>query len=100
MRQAVETGGDGRPLTRTVTYKGVEFALSEGPDTGPFFVLGVRKSGSSILNSLVKALADKNDLNFVDVAGTLFERGLAVSDWQTDEALASILAPGNVYGGW
>lgn len=85
---------------RSVIYKGVGFTVNDGPGATAFFVLGVRKSGSSLLNNLVKALAEKNGHNFVDVAGTLFKQGVAVSDWQTDASLADILAPGNVYGGF
>jgi hypothetical protein len=100
-RQAeVEEIGVSHVGQRTVRYRGAEFTVNEGPGATAFFVLGVRKSGSSLLNNLVKALAEKNGLNFVDVAGTLFKHGVAVSDWQTDASLADVLAPGNVYGGF
>jgi hypothetical protein len=86
---------------RPVSYRGaVEYEVAEGGDAGPFFVLGVRKSGSSILNSMVQAVAEMNGLTFIDVAGKLFASGLPASEWQEDPGLCAILAPGNVYGGF
>jgi hypothetical protein len=84
-----------------VLYKeSVKFELHANPASKCFFVLGVRKSGSSLLNNIVKTLATHNNLNFVDVGGTLFEGGFQVADWQDDPALSEILIKGNVYGGF
>jgi len=83
-----------------VNYKGVSFTLSDKTDAPPVFVLGVRKSGSSILNSMVTALARRQGLPFVDIAGQLFKTGVKVSEWQRDPSLASLLRGGNVYGGF
>lgn len=83
-----------------VNYKGVSFTLSDKADAPPCFVLGVRKSGSSILNSMVTALAHRQGLAFVDIAGQLFKDGVKVRDWQHDTSLASLLRGGNVYGGF
>lgn len=86
---------------RSVRYKDlVDYDIGENGEGGPYFVLGVRKSGSSILNSMVQALAEMNGLTYIDVAGKLFESGVPATDWQNDKALAAILAPGNVYGGF
>lgn len=86
---------------RSVSYRdAVEYRIAEEGTEGPFFVLGVRKSGSSVLNSMVQAMAELNGLTFIDVAGKLFEAGIPVVQWQSDEALAAIIAPGNVYGGF
>lgn len=76
------------------------FTLDEPKGDAAFFVLGVRKSGSSILNSIVGALANMNGFPFIDVGGTLFESGILVKDWQRDKALGAILRPGHVYGGF
>ncbi len=86
--------------SRSVVYKGAEYSIRTGAEGGPFFVLGVRKSGSSVLNSIVQALAEQNGLNYVDVAGKLFEAGVPVPEWQADPSLIEIVEPGNVYGGF
>jgi hypothetical protein len=78
----------------------VEFNVADDGTRESYFVLGVRKCGSSILNSIVGAMAQMNNLNFVDVGGTLFQTGLRVTDWQWDEELCALLGPGNVYGGF
>jgi hypothetical protein len=74
----------------------VDLAL-EGP---AFFVLGVRKSGSSLLNAIVMALAMLNNRRLIDVGGTLFEHNIRVAEWKRDPALLSLMHPGNVYGGF
>jgi len=81
-------------------YKGVRFELSASEQKPAVFVLGVRKSGSSILNSMVTALAESQGMPFIDVAGKLFAAGVKVVDWQNDAAMAGLIAPGNVYGGF
>jgi|SRR5579862_3296833 len=78
----------------------VEFEVADDEDQESYFVFGVRKSGSSILNSIVGALAGMNGVQYIDVAGTLFKSGLRVSDWQNDSELCGLLRPGNVYGGF
>ena len=83
-----------------ITYKHVEFNLSDDAASPAWFVLGVRKSGSSILNSMVTALAQRQGLPFVDVPGQLFKAGFTVDDWQSDPGMAALVAGGNVYGGF
>lgn len=85
---------------RCVCYKGINYELSEQHDRPSFFVLGVRKSGSTILNRMLRALSQDQGLAFVDVAGALFEAGVRVRDWQRDPRLACLLGGGNVYGGF
>jgi Sulfotransferase domain len=88
------------PERRIVHYHGVEYEICDQPAAGTFFILGVRKSGSSLLNSIINALAKLNNLNYIDVAGRLFKAGIPVHDWQDSSELSVILAPGNVYGGF
>ncbi|MBW6398719.1 sulfotransferase domain-containing protein [Roseomonas sp. HJA6] len=88
------------PTTKTMTFAGVEFAIQDDPTKPLFFVLGIRKSGSSIMNSMVTALAKLNALQFVDVPGKLFESGVRVASWQHDAGLGDLLCGGNVYGGF
>lgn len=82
------------------SYKGVTFTLSDRVDAPHYFVLGVRKSGSSILNSMVTALAQRQGLPFVDIAGQLFKAGMKADDWRKDPALEALIRGGNVYGGF
>jgi len=83
-----------------IEYKGVPFSLADDPNTPSTVVLGVRKSGSSILNSMVTALAQRQGLTYVDVAGLLFKAGVKVVDWQRDPGLNVLLKGGNVLGGF
>ncbi|HSI58880.1 MAG TPA: sulfotransferase domain-containing protein [Ideonella sp.] len=83
-----------------LTYRNVPFELADDGGATSFFVFGVRKSGSSILNSMVAALASHRQLPFLDIGGALFAAGVKVSDWQHDAALGGLLRRGNVYGGF
>lgn len=69
--------------------------------SGPaYFVLGIRKCGSSLFNKLVIDLAKLNDRRFVNVAGRYFRNNVAAKDWIRDPANCAILYGGNVYGGF
>jgi hypothetical protein len=65
-----------------------------------YFVFGVRRSGSSILNSICEALARANGRHFLDVGGRFFFQNIPVPSWRRDPALPGLLRPGNVYGGF
>jgi hypothetical protein len=68
---------------------------------GPaYFVLGIRKCGSSLFNKLVIDLAKLNNRTFVNVAGRYFTSNIAAKDWVKDPANCAILYGGNVYGGF
>jgi hypothetical protein len=74
----------------------VDFGL-EGP---AYFVFGVRKSGSTLLNRIAAELSRLNRRRFIDVGGTFFRQNVLAIDWQFDPALPEILYRGNVYGGF
>src|SRR5450755_4189473 len=78
----------------------VPFEIARQPGRGAFFILGVRKSGSSILNQICTALSKFNGYPYVDVGGILFQRNIVVRDWINDPAINELLAEGNVYGGF
>lgn len=78
----------------------VELDVASGGDGSPIFVLGVRKSGSSIMNSICTTLAAANRYRFVDVGGTFFARNVRADVWRRDPALPAIVKPGNMYGGF
>lgn len=68
---------------------------------GPaYFVLGIRKCGSSLFNKLAKDLASLNNRRYVNVAGRYFTKNIAPKDWIKDPANCDILYGGNVYGGF
>jgi hypothetical protein len=79
---------------RSVPFE-VEFGL-EGP---AYFVFGVRKSGSTLLNLITTSLARLNDRRIVAVGDTFFNHNVPAIDWQYDPALPAIIHPGNVYVG-
>jgi hypothetical protein len=85
----------------SIRYKNLlDFEVADDPSKQIFFVFGVRKSGSSILNNIVHAIANMNGVNYVDVAGRLFHSGINVPVWQRDPELRVLLRPGNIYGGF
>ncbi|MCX8133825.1 MAG: sulfotransferase domain-containing protein [Roseococcus sp.] len=84
----------------TIRFCDVPFQVADDPARPPLFVFGVRKSGSSIMNMMVEALAQMNGMNFVDVAGRLFEAGVGVERWRADPGILALLRGGNVYGGF
>ncbi len=65
-----------------------------------YFVLGIRKCGSSIMNSMLTDLARLNGHAFVDVGGSLFAANIPEQDWRADPAVLQALVPGTVYGGF
>ncbi len=91
MEQRQITLADGRFVT---------FEVQNQADQMAYFVLGIRKCGSSIMNSMVHDLARLNGRNFVDFGGRFFAANISEQDWRKDPAILSVLAPGNVYGGF
>jgi len=83
-----------------LNYQGVNLDLVDKPGEAIYCVFGVRKSGSSILNSIISALAKGSGQHYVDVAGSLFRGGISVGHWQADPSLAFLLRPGNVLAGF
>jgi len=76
------------------------FVIADREDRPSFFVLGVRKSGSSIYNRMAFALARINRYAPVDVAGTFFKQNVTTKSWINDPAVERLLAGGNLYGGF
>jgi len=81
-------------------FRNVDFELNDTAGTETCFVLGIRKSGSSIFNNICSALASFNDVKFVDVGGAMFEAGQSEADWADDPDIEHLLLPGNLYGGF
>lgn len=78
---------------------GVEFDLRDGQEPARF-VFGIRKSGSSIMNSMLNGVANFSGQEVVDVAGKMFAAGVRVNVWRKEADLADFFVPGNIYGGF
>ena len=78
----------------------ISFEITRQPGRGAFFILGVRKSGSSVLNQMCAALSQFNNYKFVDVAGIMFNNNITVRSWANDPVINELLTEGNVYGGF
>lgn len=91
MEQIDVTLLDGRSFT---------FEVEEGLEGPAFFLLSIRKCGSSIFNNIATALAQANGCNFVEVGGRFFRLNVTEAQWAEDPALCRIVRPGNVYGGF
>ncbi len=78
----------------------VDFDIDENGRGRPFFIFGIRKCGSTLLNKICQALARANSVTFVDVAGTFFKHNINVGAWVNEPAVKRILRPGNAYGGF
>jgi hypothetical protein len=82
-----------------IEFRGVKFTLSDRSELPSCFVLGVRKSGSTVLNNMVTALAKTQSYGVVDF-GKMFQAGMIPRDWRFDPGLASLVRGGNVYLGF
>lgn len=86
---------------KLATGAAVEFtAAAPGEVADTCFLLGVRKCGSSVMNSMVIALAKRSGRHFLDVAGTFFQAGVPEHDWRTDPAVLRLVVAGQLHGGF
>ncbi len=83
-----------------IDVDGVPFEVDDSRDGPGFFMMGVRKSGSSMFFKITRQLAMANHINYVDVAGTLFSRNTQVGQWVRSPAINQIIRSGNVYAGF
>ena len=86
--------------TVNVHLYGVPLPLDGDDGVDPVLVFGVRKSGSSILNSIVEALAKAVGWRYVDVAGALYRGGVPTSAWVEDPQMQFLLRGRNVLAGF
>lgn len=88
------------PVTITLADgRRVDFAMRPGPDRPPAFVLGFRKSGSSLLNMLCTELQRLNGWPALDLGGTMFRHNIAVPEWIDDPAWLPLIARGQMVHG-
>ena len=79
----------------------VDFAAAApGPLAESCFVLGIRKCGSSIMNSMVCDLARVNGRHYLDIAGRFYQADVPERLWRQDPASQGLLVPGQVHGGF
>ena len=83
-----------------IDLRGVTFNIDESRGGDAFFMMGVRKSGSSMFFKIARALTLHNGYNYVDVAGTLFNKNIKVGEWVKNPAINAIIKGGNVYSGF
>ena len=74
-----------------IEWKGVNFELDDRAEGSAYFIMGVRKSGSSMFNRVAQLLARYNNVNWVDVAGSLFNKNIKVGEWVRDPSFAEII---------
>ena len=97
-----ETTTDALPAgAERVAFEGVPFLIDTGRSGQPvWFVLGIRKSGSSMFNRALKLMAKFNSVNWVDIAGDLFENNVPAPRWSNLPPPEGLLRGGNCYGGF
>jgi len=96
-------GGEGQMQKVTIALKNgrhVTFDVDLGLEGPAFFVFGIRKSGSTLLNIIAAEMCRSNGRMFVNVGDKFFQGNVLAVDWQTDRALHALLHPGNTYGGF
>src|SRR4051812_37859857 len=87
-------------IIELASRESVTFFVDDEGAGRAFFILGIRKCGSTLLNRVCKALAVHNSVNYVDVAGTFFKHNINAAQWVMDPAVCAMLRPGNAYGGF
>ncbi len=77
----------------------VSFEVETGLDGPAFFLLSIRKCGSSIFSGMGRALAEANGVNFIDLGDDFFSANVKERHWLSAPGLRDIVRPGNAYGG-
>lgn len=80
--------------------RSIPFDVDLGLTGNAYFVFGVRKSGSTLLNRLASRMARLNGRRFVNVGDIFFTQNVLASRWQFDPALQELIHPENVFGGF
>jgi Sulfotransferase domain len=96
-RTAGETHLESREMT-LANGRRISFEIARQPGRQAFFVLGVRKSGSSILSKITRALTAFNRLHFFKLKEIFFDQNVKGESWLADPAIVEMIAEGNVYG--
>lgn len=78
----------------------LDFEVRQKPDLPILFALGVRKSGSSLMNMVLTDLAEANGWPVVLLPDKAFAAGYRYPDWNGNPELFKILRRGNLYAGF
>lgn len=78
----------------------IEFEIDTDREGPAFFVFGLQRSGSTLLNRVVESMAEANGIPFINVGRRFFEANIDVPDFRTDTEMLRLIRPGNVYGGF
>ena len=78
----------------------LSLSLPQPTDRECAFILGVRKSGSTLLNKIVKDLCKHNSLPYFSIAERAFEQNLRFKDWTRADELQEVIKDGIVYFGF
>ena len=78
----------------------LDFAVRQRPTLPILFGLGVRKSGSSLMNMILTDLARANGWPVVMLPDKAFSAGYRYPDWNANPDLFKILRRGNLYAGF
>lgn len=101
------TSGDGNDkddisMTASIAYKGktiYELPASRSPDIPSAFFMSVHKSGSTLMNNMIRAACQMLDYEFVDIQSHFFNTGVSDSDIPSETS--EIFKPkGYVYSGF
>ncbi|MFC0160196.1 sulfotransferase domain-containing protein [Mameliella alba] len=106
-----ETGGqpepardedDKTPMTASIAYKGktiYDLPVSRSPDIPSVFFMSVHKSGSTLMNNMIRAACEMLEYEFVDIQSHFFNTGISDADIPADTS--AIFKPqGYVYSGF
>ncbi len=78
----------------------LDFEVRQKPELPILFALGVRKSGSSLMNLMLLDLAEANGWPVVLLPDRAFAAGYRYPDWNGNPELFRILRRGNLYAGF
>lgn len=78
----------------------LSFDVRADPSQPILFALGVRKSGSSLMNMMLIELAAANGFPVVALPDAAFRAGYRYPDWNGNPELFRILRRGNLYAGF
>ena len=74
--------------------------LPQPTDRECAFILGVRKSGSTLLNKIIIDLCKYNKTPYFSIAEHAFQQNLRFKDWTRAEELQEVIKDGIIYSGF
>ena len=89
----------GEVVVQLANGRSVAFDVNLDSRDPAYFVLGIRKCGSSVVNSMCRMMAAMNHRHYV-ATDVFFEANVREKDWTNDPAVCELLHPGNIYGGF